>query len=283
MALEPFVTFIADLDPTAPDGSERKNQGDDHFRNTKRAVKNAFAGFLGAVCVTGTDGGAVNAYTLTPATPLPSYSSRMIVLFVPTVTNTGAATLNISALGAAAIKRRDGSDVVANDLQAGRPYLAIRIGSVFQLSSVTQNYIDQLVFSATIPGISDPANLGKALVGGGTYVSLDGRGAPIIDKGSSGTTAQVINYADGEGQTLTATGNFTLSATGFPVGRFAAVLVRGVDLGAFALTTTGITWIKSDGAKTQTFSQTGITFPVNGEGFFALYTYGDGIVYGAAR
>ena len=58
-----------------------------------------FAGFTGAVLISGTDGGAVNAYTVTPATAITSYGTKMLVVFAPTITNTGAVTLNISGLG----------------------------------------------------------------------------------------------------------------------------------------------------------------------------------------
>jgi hypothetical protein len=286
MTLEASVTFIADLDPTAPDGSERKNQGDDHLRNLKKSLKNAFSGFLGAVCVTGTDGGVVNAYTLTPASTLPSYSSRMIVVFVPTVTNTGAATLNISALGASAIKRRDGSDVVSGDLQAGRPYLAIRIGTVFQLSSVTQNYIDQLVISGLVPGVSNPANAGKVFttdgaVGSWMTLQLDGRGSPVIDLGNSGTTAQVLTYSESaEGWKLKATGSFALSTTGWPANRLAGGLLRLENGGSASITTTGIVWIRSDGTQTTDLTQVGVALQVLGVNMIPLFSFGDGIVYG---
>jgi hypothetical protein len=286
MALESSVTYPADLDPAAPTGAEPKSQGDDHHRNVKKAVKNAFAGFLGAVCVTGTDGGAVNAYTLTPATALPSYSSRMIVLFVPTVTNTGAATLNISGLGASAIKRRDGSDVVSGDLQAGRPYLAIRIGTVFQLSSVTQNYIDQLVTAGLVPGVNNPANAGKffttdGTAGSWTAIQLDGRGSPVIDLGNSGTTDQTLTYsASAEGWKLKATGNFNFTTTGWPAGRLAGGLLRLENGAAFNITTTNIVWIRSDGTQTSTFASAGTTLQVIGTNLIALFTLGDGIVYG---
>ncbi|WP_371763382.1 hypothetical protein [Massilia sp.] len=284
MAVE-SVTYIGDLNPAFPTGSEPKSQGDDHVRNIKAALQNSFAGFVGAVIATGVDGGAANAYTLTPADPLPGYVARMLAVFIPTANNTGASTLNISALGAKPILSVAGLPLIAGDLTAGRFYSVFYDGASFRLDNVTQNYVDQLVISGTLPGVNNPANAGKVFSTDGTagqWISLDGRGAPIKDKGSSGTTPQVVNYADGEGQTITANGAFSLSATGFPVGRFASVLVRGLNLGAYALTSTGITWVKSDGTTTTNFGASGITFPASGEGFFALFSYGDGTIYGKA-
>jgi hypothetical protein len=282
MAVE-TATNIGDLNPLWPTGAEGKSDGDNHLRMFKAAARQSFAGFTGAILVSGVDGGAANAYTLTPATALTAYSAKMIVEFTPTANNTGAATLNISVLGAKALVSVAGAALVADELVAGRYYAAFYDGTQFRLLAVTKKYIDTLAVAGIVPGINDPANAGKALVGGGSFVSLDSRGDPITNKGSTGTTAQVVNYADGDAQTITATGNFALSATGFPAGRFAAVLVRGINLGAFALTTTGITWLKSDNTTTPTFSASGITFPAAGTGFFALFSYGDGIIYGAAR
>lgn len=277
------VTYVGDLNPAYPSGSEAKSQGDDHVRNIKTALRQSFAGYLGSILVTGTDGGVANAYTLTPAAPLVAYSSRMMAIFCPIANNTGAVTLNISGLGAKAVVSVSGVALVSGDLTAGRYYTAFYDGTQFRLDNVTQNYVDQVVIAGTVPGVNDPTNAGKVFSSTGStgqWIALDGRGDPVKDKGNSGTTAQVVNYADGDAQTITATGSFTLSTTGFPTGRYASVLVRAINFGAFALTTTGITWIKSDGTKTTTFSASGITFPSSGEGFFALFSYGDGTIYG---
>lgn len=278
------VTYIADLDVTAPTGASPKSEGDDHIRNGKAAAKNSFAGFTGAILTTGVDGGAVNTYTLTPAPALPAYSARMVAVFSPIAQNTGPATLNISGLGAKSIVSVSGAPLGAGDLAAGRFYAARYDGTKFSLDSVTQNYIDQLVISGSVPGVSDPANAGKVFGSTGTigqWVALDGRGAPTKDKGNSGTTAQVINYADGEGQTITATGTHTLTATGFPVGRLAGILLRMIAYGSYPPVTTGITWIKADGTMTANFASSGIVLST-GTSQVVLYSFGDGVVYGKA-
>lgn len=280
MAVE-NVNYIADLNPAAPSGSEPKSDGDDHIRNIKKGLKNSFVGFTGAILVTGTDGGAANAYTLTPAAPLAAYAQRMFAIFQPVTGNTGAATLNISGLGAKEIVSVAGVALAANDLTAGRYYTAFYDGTKFRLDNVTQNYVDQLVISGTVPGVNDPANTGKVFSSTGSvgaWIGLDGRGAPAIDKGNSGTAAQVVDFAAGEGQTITATGAHSLTATGFPANRMAGVLLRMIGYGNFSLTTTGIIWIKADGSQTTNFSQSGITLST-GESFVSLYSYGDGKIY----
>lgn len=151
MGLE-AVTNIADLVRTNPTSADAKSQGDDHLRNIKTALLNNLVGFPGAIMVTGTDGGAVNAYTLTPAYgTLVAYGNRMVAVFSPTITNTGAVTLNIAALGAKDVKSVDGVALVANDLLAGSVYAAFYNGSEFRLLSITKNYADQLAFGSALP------------------------------------------------------------------------------------------------------------------------------------
>lgn len=46
------INYINDLNPDWPDGTEPKAQGDDHLRNTKKAVKQTFPNVTGAVTPT---------------------------------------------------------------------------------------------------------------------------------------------------------------------------------------------------------------------------------------
>lgn len=281
MSLETAVN-IADLVKTNPGSGDPKSQGDDHIRGLKTVLQNAFAGFTGAVIVTGTDGGAADAYTLTPSNALPAYGNRMVAIFAPTANNTGAATLNISGLGTKAIKTVTGAALGLGDLIVGYVYPVVYNGTEFRMMSITKNYVDQLAFAASgLPG--QAGNAGKVLVTDGTgvsWISMDLRGAPVFSKGNSGITAQVVAYTDGEGQTLTSTGAFSLSATGFPAGRISAVVLRLINGGANGFSTTGINWIKSDGSFTTTFSAAGITLQAAGTDLVLLLSYGDGTVYG---
>lgn len=284
MAVE-NVTYLGDLNPATPTGAAPKSEGDDELRNIKRGLRQSFAGFLGAILVTGVDGGAANAYTLTPAQQLLAYSTKMLAVFVPTAGNTGATTLNISGLGAKEVVSVAGVPLVAGDLTAGRFYTAFYDGTRFRLDNVTQNYVDQLVIAGTVPGVDDPANSGKVFSSQnrvGTWIGLDGRGDPVFDNGDVGSGTAVIDYTKGDGQKIKAVGQHTLTATGFPAGRLAGVLLELTNYGTISLVTTGITWIKSDNSETTNFTQSGITFPAAGRGRAVLFSYGDGVVYGKA-
>lgn len=284
MAVE-TVAYLGDLNPLTPTGAEPKSEGDDQIRNIKKGLRQSFAGFLGAILVTGVDGGAANAYTLTPAQQLLAYSTKMLAVFVPTAGNTGATTLNISNLGAKEVVSVAGVPLVAGDLTAGRFYTAFYDGTRFRLDNVTQNYVDQLVIAGTVPGVDDPANSGKVFSSQnrvGTWIGLDSRGDPVFDNGDVGSGTAVIDYTKGEGQKIKAVGQHTLTATGFPAGRLAGILLELTNYGTISLVTTGITWIKSDNSETTNFSASGITFPAAGRGRAVLYSYGDGVVYGKA-
>lgn len=72
-----------------------------------------------------TAGGSANALTLTPAVPMTAYANRAKVTFTAAFNNSGAATLNVSGVGAKAIRTiAGGTDIalVAGNLQAGRKY-----------------------------------------------------------------------------------------------------------------------------------------------------------------
>lgn len=71
-------------------------------------------------------GGTANALTLTPAPPIAAYTDLDMASFEATASNTGAATINISGVGAKAIRKIvGGTDValVANDILVAQRYL----------------------------------------------------------------------------------------------------------------------------------------------------------------
>lgn len=166
-------------------------------------------------------------------------------------------------------------DFTGGEVKVGAPQSAA--------DAVPLSYLQAQVISGALP--TSPSDAGKFAYSNGTNVifrGIDGLGAAVADKGNTGAVAQTINYTDGEGQTITATGNHSLTTTGWPSGRIAGVLLRMVNYGNFTLTTTGIVWIKADKSQTTDFSQSGITLPASGSAFVVLFSYGDGIVYGKA-
>jgi hypothetical protein len=225
MALE-SVTHVADLTITNPVSSDAKSQGDDHIRNLKVALRNNFAGFTGNILVSGTDGGSANTYTLTPTTTLTAYSTKMIVEFTPNATNTGASTLNISALGAKNIYSVAGVALASGDLVSGCYYLAVYDGTQFRLLSTTKNYVDQLAFATALPAQSlgllkstgSVASFGTELTG----FALD------EVKGANIASAATINLTTATGNFVHVTGTTTITAITIPSGAERTVIFDGI-------------------------------------------------------
>jgi hypothetical protein len=122
---------IADLVITNPLASDPKSAGDDHLRLIKTILKNAFAGFTGAIIVTGTDTGTAAAHVLTPTTPLVAYATGLMVLYRPVNAGIGALTVNISALGVKSVKTLLGADPTSGDITANQPLLLMYDGTNF--------------------------------------------------------------------------------------------------------------------------------------------------------
>lgn len=82
----------------------------------------------------GTAGGTANALTLTPAAALTSYGDGNRLTFLASADNTGAATVNVSALGAKNIKRSNGDALIVGDILSGSMYTIVYDGTNFRLS-----------------------------------------------------------------------------------------------------------------------------------------------------
>lgn len=283
MALEGTFNTIADLDPANPGPADIKSAGDDHLRGTKKSLRGSFAGFGGAILVTGVEGGTATAGTLTPNFPLPDYADKMLCVFSPAVNNTGAYTMNISALGAKPVKSVAGAPLVLGDLVVGVEYLMIYNGTEFRLVGLTKNFIDQLIFTASgLP--NQTGNAAKFMTTDGvnaSWAGIDLRGEP--DKpNSTATGTLVVNYADGEGQTFTGPGTpFVMSATGFPAGRKAEILINAINFGT-NMSSTGIVWKKADGTETTNFAASGYTLQASGRSLIGLM-WVSGVVFGVCK
>ena len=206
MALEPSVVNISDLNKLWPLGADPASISDDNHRNIKTALLNDFAGFTGAVLVTGVDGGAADAYTLTPVNAVVAYTAKMLILFTPTATNlTTSPTINISGLGAKSLKDVAGNAPLAGDFVSGRPYLGEYDGTNVRMMAITKNYADQLAMSAALP--AQPG--GSARYG---LVSTLGVSSWILDSMNvrSISGASTVTIADAGNMIECTTGGFTL-------------------------------------------------------------------------
>jgi len=126
------ATYLSELVSTNPLSSDLASTSDDHHRLIKSTLKATFPGagsaLLGVVSsVAGTD-------TITATmTGLGSYTTGLLVIIKPANNNTGAATLNIGALGAKSIVKGDGTALEAGDLQASVEHVLLYDGTSFVL------------------------------------------------------------------------------------------------------------------------------------------------------
>jgi len=205
MALE-TGNYLADLNTSNPTAADPKSQGDDHLRLIKTVAKQSFPGFTGAIVVTGAVGGTADLITITPTTALPSYVAPMLLVFEPTAANTGAVTVNVSALGAKSLKTDAGAALSAGDLVNGEPVVAVYDGADFRLLHPTKRYIDTVLnptvqayvdntaFSTALPG--QAGNNGAFLATNGTTASwtydMTGLGASANSvRGGTNTSSAV--------------------------------------------------------------------------------------------
>ena len=136
MGLE-SASFVGGLVSTNPTGTDPKSQGDDHIRLIKSALLNSFAGFTGAVLLTGTEaqGATANDYTVTVTPDPAAYVAGNVVLCKVTHANTGPATLQVNALGTKSLLGVDGLPLGSGDIESGSVVLAYYDGTNFLLLS----------------------------------------------------------------------------------------------------------------------------------------------------
>lgn len=107
--------FISDLVSANPLGTDAKSAGDDHLRLIKKVLKNTFPGLVSS---SGTD-----TITLTQSPALSALKTGLQVVFQAGGANTGAATININALGAIAVEIRGaalvGGEIATDDIVVG--------------------------------------------------------------------------------------------------------------------------------------------------------------------
>lgn len=114
-----------------------------------------------------TDTGAANAYVLTPSPAIGSYANGYTAVFKAVHANTGASTLNVSALGAKAITHRDGTALQNGDIPAGAVCRCVYDGAEFQLEDMIPT-----VATTLLEGLVALATSAQAIAGSDTSHAL---------------------------------------------------------------------------------------------------------------
>lgn len=115
-------------------------------------LNNAVQAYYGAA------GGTANALTLTPSPTLTQYLAGVPIGFLASADNTGAATVNISGLGAKNIVRPDGAALRAGDLKNGQAYTITYNGTAFNLAGSSVDAIVASSMSVVGPSKFNPSS-----------------------------------------------------------------------------------------------------------------------------
>jgi len=86
-----------------------------------------------------TSAGSSDAYTLTPKRTISAYAQGLCFAFVASFSNTGAATLNVSSVGATAIKKNNDQALIAGDIESGQVVVVVHDGTNWQLINPSSN------------------------------------------------------------------------------------------------------------------------------------------------
>lgn len=193
MAIE-SASFISDLVITNPVSSDDRSTADDHLRLMKSVIKKSLpnAGVPSIVNSLAATGPAdVYAVTLDPAAT--AYASGMFIRFIVPAANTGAATLNVNALGAKSIKRA-GAALVAGDLPINAVVEVIYDGTNFQVIGGTQGIF--------------PGSLGLLTIGTASVTSLSVTSTATVGNLSVQTAATLASLSVTSTATIAAAASF---------------------------------------------------------------------------
>jgi hypothetical protein len=117
------------------------------------------------------------AITLTPA--VATYAEGQVFFFKANTANTGAATLNVNALGAKTIKKLHDQDLEDNDIEAGQMVMVMYDGTNFQMFSPLGT---QLTTSDKDILVGGPTSDGDSKHTHNIIKKLEGVGTPLIHK-----------------------------------------------------------------------------------------------------
>ena len=192
-----------------------------------RAIMGGVARLFADTNSTLDSGGSSNAYTLTPNQTFSAYARGDWFVFEANHTNTGAATMNVSALGAQSILNPDGGELSAGAITSGGVYTIFYDGTNFQLlGGASAPTFDTVTVGFLNFGAAPELTIvGGAITATGTYHRVDTQSDASTDDlgtingGTEGdllilraeNSSRTVVCKDAVGNLSMAGGDFTLS------------------------------------------------------------------------
>lgn len=204
-----------------------------------------------------------NTITAVMTPTLTAYSAGMFVVFTPANNTTGAATININALGAKSIVRGDGTALESGDLQASTAHVLVYDGTNF----VVLNPLSFSLVNGTLATLSVTGALtlnGVVTTDNTTADEVGYKGLPANTQASNYTlvltdAGKMIYRGSGVGATWTIPANASVA---FPVNTavtFMNITATGVSI---AITSDTLTLAGTTSTGTRTLGQNGIATAV---------------------
>lgn len=120
-------------------------------------------------------GGSSNAYTLSPNRTIAAYAAGIDLLFLANHANTGAATLNVSSLGAKDIRDKNGDALVGTEIEQYTPVHVVydATNGYFRATNLTAySATTNPSASETVAGLVELATAAETLTGTSTTLAL---------------------------------------------------------------------------------------------------------------
>ena len=150
--------------------------------------------------------GSADAYAIGPSPAITAYAAGQRFMFVAGNTNTGASTLNVSALGTKAIQKL-GSALVAGDITANDLVSVVYDGTQFQMISPARTPVltaGSIAAAALASSAVEEAKIAANAVTNGKLAAALQTGTQTISIPARAWTAEATNGAEHE--VITATG-----------------------------------------------------------------------------
>jgi len=218
--IDDWNVTAANNNSAPPDGAP-ENMDYSAVNNVIRECMAVMARFYKDLNGSLTTTGSADTYAVTLNSSPGAYFQGMWVAVEINVTNTGASTINVNSYGAKNIKRADGSDVLAGDLQAGQIYELRYDGAVFRVTGdlstdvtlagtpdyltisnqvITRNQID---LTTDVTGVLPSANGGSQIKVGHTTMTAATGNQAVTGIGFQPTWIMAVNVMTASASEIT--------------------------------------------------------------------------------